>query len=110
MDKEKVIDKLEKEVKKTYSIKTTIYNNGKKVNEDITEHREPGVKISMEMADEILTLLKEQEPVKAVADGKDSYMCNNCGTVIGWDEWEPGGIEEVRYKFCPECGRQVQWA
>ena len=59
---------------------------------------------------EVLELLKEQEPVKAVADGEDSYMCNNCGTVIGWAEWEPGGIEEVRYKFCPECGRQVQWA
>lgn len=60
-DREKVIAKFEKEVKKTYSIKTTIYNNGKKVNEDITEHREPGIKISMEMADEILALLKEQE-------------------------------------------------
>lgn len=53
--------------------------------------------------------LKEQEPVKAVADGEDSYMCNNCGTVIGWAEWEPGGIEEVKYKFCPECGRLVKW-
>lgn len=59
--------------------------------------------------DEICELLKEQEPVEAVADGEDSYMCNNCGTVIGWDEWEPGGIEEVRYKFCPECGRAVKW-
>lgn len=54
-------------------------------------------------------LLKEQEPVKAVADGEDSYRCNNCGTVIGWAEWEPGGIEEVKYKFCPECGRAVKW-
>lgn len=56
-----------------------------------------------------LELLKEQEPVKAVADGEDSYMCNNCGTVIGWAEWEPGGIEEVKYKFCPHCGRAVKW-
>ena len=58
---------------------------------------------------DILYYLKEQEPVKAVADGEDSYMCNNCGTVIGWAEWEPGGIEEVKYKFCPECGRPVKW-
>ena len=56
-----------------------------------------------------LELLKAQEPVKAVADGEDSYMCNNCGTVIGWVEWESGGIEEVKYKFCPECGRAVKW-
>lgn len=54
-------------------------------------------------------LLKAQEPVKAISDGEDSYMCNNCGTVIGWAEWEPGGIEEVKYKFCPECGKAVKW-
>lgn len=54
-------------------------------------------------------LLKEQEPVKAVADGEDSYRCDNCGTVVGWAEWEPGGVEEVKYKFCPECGRPVKW-
>ena len=54
-------------------------------------------------------LLEEQEPVKAVADGGNSYICNNCGTVIGWDAWEPGGVEEVKDKFCPECGRPVKW-
>ena len=57
---------------------------------------------------DILYLLKEQEPVKAVADGED-YRCNNCGTVIGWPGWEPGGVEEVKDKFCPECGRPVKW-
>lgn len=62
-----------------------------------------------EALDMAMGLLKAQEPVKAVADGEDSYMCNNCGTVIGWAEWEPGGIEEVKYKFCPECGRAVKW-
>ena len=58
---------------------------------------------------DILHLLKEQEPVEAVADGEDSYMCSNCGTVIGWTELDPGGIEEVKYRFCPECGKMVQW-
>lgn len=62
-----------------------------------------------EIPDYAVELLKEQDPVKAVADGEDSYMCNNCGTVIGWAEWEPGGIEEVKYKFCPECGKAVKW-
>lgn len=62
-----------------------------------------------QMFADALTLLKAKEPVKAVADGEDSYMCNNCGTVIGWAEWGPGGIEEVKYKFCPECGRAVKW-
>lgn len=53
-------------------------------------------------------LLKEQEPVKAVADG-DSYICSNCGTLIGWVELYPGGVEEVKHKFCPECGQAVKW-
>ena len=52
-------------------------------------------------------LLKEQEAVKAVADG-DSYICSNCGTLIGWVELYPGGVEEVKHKFCPECGRPVK--
>ena len=67
------------------------------------------VTINWKLADDILALLKEQEPVKAVADGEDSYMCNNCGTVIGWTELDMSGIEEVKYKFCPECGRPVKW-
>lgn len=65
--------------------------------------------LPFETVEDTIALLKEQEPVKAIADGEDSYMCNNCGTVIGWAEWEPGGIEEVKYKFCPECGRAVEW-
>lgn len=62
MDVEKVISKLEKEVQRTYSIKTTIFQNGEKVSEEINTHREPGVRIPIEMADKILALLKEQEP------------------------------------------------
>ena len=60
------------------------------------------------LSKEALELLKEQEPAKPVADGED-YRCNNCGTVIGWPGWEPGGVEEVKDKFCPECGRPVKW-
>ena len=58
---------------------------------------------------EVIELLKEQEPVKAVADGEDSYVCDTCGTVIGWDAYEPGGFEELKYKLCPKCGRPVKW-
>ena len=65
--------------------------------------------LSSSMFHEMCELLKKQEPVKAIADGEDSYICNNCGTVIGWAELKPGGIEEMKYKFCPECGRLVNW-
>ena len=110
MDREKVIAKLEKEVKKTYSIKTTIYNNGKKVNEDITEHREPGIKISMEMADEILAMLKEQEAVKPVRDELTGRMwvCGKCGSYVGFEDNDPQDPNEYD-KYCRECGRPVLW-
>ncbi|MBP5442251.1 MAG: hypothetical protein J6Y60_03340 [Treponema sp.] len=61
LDMEKVISKLEKEVQRTYSTKTTVFQNGEKVSEEINTHREPSVRIPIEMADKILTLLKEQE-------------------------------------------------
>ena len=61
INRDKIISKLEKEVKRTYVIKTAIYKNGEKVDEEITEHREPFVTITMEMADKILALLKEDK-------------------------------------------------
>ena len=70
-DREKVISKLEKEVQRTYSIKTTVFRNGEKVSEEINTHREPCVRISIEMVDKILTMLKEQE-----------------ARIIGWEELE----------------------
>ena len=114
MDREKIIAKLEKEVKKTYSIKTTIYNNGKKVKEDITEHREPGVKISMEMANEILAMLKEQEAVEPVRDKavRDKtgrlWLCGNCGSYVGFEDNDPYDPNEFD-KYCRKCGRPVLW-
>ena len=56
-----------------------------------------------------LELLKEQEPVKAVAQGDDSYMCDNCGETVGWEEMKCYGFEKVKYKYCPYCGRKVMW-
>ena len=64
MDREKVISKLEKEVQRTYSTKTTVFQNGEKVSEEINTHREPCVRIPIEMADKILALLKEQKAVE----------------------------------------------
>lgn len=64
MDREKIISKLEKEVQRTYSIKTTVFQNGENVSEEINTHREPSVRIPIEMADKILAILKEQEAVE----------------------------------------------
>lgn len=60
-------------------------------------------------ANNALNLLKEQEPVKPVDQGDDSYVCDNCGETVGWEELDVYGIDPVRYKFCPGCGRKVKW-
>lgn len=76
MDREKVISKLEKEVQRTYSIKTTVFQNGEKVSEEINTHREPSVRIPIEMADKILSLLKEQENA---SKRNPVIVCPHCG-------------------------------
>lgn len=100
MNREKIIEKLEKEVKRTYAIKTAMYEYDKtgyeKISEEITEHREPFVTLTIEMADKILALLKEQEVVPT-RNIQDRAVCS-CGLVLC-----------ELYNFCPECGRKVKW-
>ena len=57
----------------------------------------------------VLELLKEQETVKPVYHGDNSYICDNCGETVGWEELDVFGIDPVKYKFCPGCGRRVKW-
>lgn len=56
-----------------------------------------------------LELLKAQEPVKPYAQGDGSFACDNCGETVGWEEMNCGGISMVKYKYCPECGKEVKW-
>lgn len=101
-DREKTIQGLQYTIEMCLFDPATGYSKGP---DDLNEL----TRITYDACFSAIALLKEQEPVKAVADGEDSYICNNCGTVIGWDALEPGGVEEVKYKFCPECGRPLKW-
>lgn len=56
-----------------------------------------------------MVLLKEQEPVKPIDQGDDSYVCDNCGETVGWEELDVSGIDPVKYEYCPGCGRRVKW-
>lgn len=59
-----------------------------------------------------LELLKEQEalkPIKPIYQGDDSYLCDNCGETVGWEEMACCGIDQVKFKYCPGCGRKVKW-
>ena len=61
---------------------------------------------------DVSELLKEQEAVKLIEpiyQGDDSYVCENCGETVGWEEMECYGIGKIRYKYCPGCGRKVKW-
>lgn len=59
--------------------------------------------------DGAIHLLKEQEPVKPIDKGDDSYACDKCGEIVGWEEFDVAGIDPVKFKFCPGCGRKVKW-
>ncbi len=63
-----------------------------------------------QMAKDALALLREQEPQEPFyCEADDSWGCGNCGETVGYSEFNPGGIDPVRYKHCPNCGRQVKW-
>lgn len=53
--------------------------------------------------------LKESEPLKPYAQGDGSFACDNCGETVGEEELNCGGISMIKYKFCPECGKKVNW-
>lgn len=62
------------------------------------------------LCDDALALLREQEPQEPhYCEADDSWICGNCGETVGYDEFNPGGIDPVRNKYCPECGRKVKW-
>ena len=37
----------------------------------------------------------------------EEYECNRCG-FISWSTFGPGGVEEGRYNYCPECGAKME--
>ncbi len=52
------------------------------------------------LRNDVMTLLKEQEPVKAVRRVEETEwnVCSNCGSHI-----------ISKWKWCPYCGRAVKW-
>ena len=46
---------------------------------------------------------------RPIANGDESYCCDVCGETVGWEELDVSGIDPVRYKYCPGCGRRVKW-
>lgn len=47
------------------------------------------------------------EPIRS--KDADVWYCENCDEIVGEETLTMGGIQEVRHKYCPECGRKVKW-
>ena len=36
------------------------------------------------------------------------YRCGACGRLVGYES-AVQGVEEYKFRFCPECGKRVKW-
>lgn len=65
--------------------------------------------IQPEYLDDIITVLKAQEPVKPVVD-IDTWKCGNCGHTLEHQELLGDNVLfHEQYNYCPECGKPVKW-
>ena len=62
-----------------------------------------------EALDMAISLLKEQEAVEPKFVDVNTWMCSECGALLGWEEFSQFGLELIKYKYCPECGKAVKW-
>lgn len=58
---------------------------------------------------DVLDLLKEQKPVDPKLVGVNTWICSECGALLGWENITQGGLELVKYKFCSHCRKAVKW-
>lgn len=56
--------------------------------------------------EDILKLLKEQEPV-APTHSYSTYRCGKCGHIVGIDDIK--GVPGYKNRHCADCGREVKW-
>lgn len=66
-----------------------------------------------EVLDEISdapTISVEQDGVEPIRSNESNeWFCGYCFEIVGETTLTAGGIQEVRHKYCPECGRKVKW-
>lgn len=65
------------------------------------------IKISLECIEDILELLKAQEPVDPTINEYGEVVCGNCGENVGIIGQTIKIV--VRMRYCPECGKAVNW-
>ena len=58
---------------------------------------------------DLLDLLKKQNRVDPKFVGVNTWICSECGALLGWENVTQGGLELVKYKFCSHCKKVVKW-
>lgn len=59
--------------------------------------------------DDVITLLKEQEPVEPVEVQDVHYPIRDPHRTIGWKCGNCGEDINSAMNYCPECGREQNW-
>lgn len=65
------------------------------------------VRLSKEDAEHILSMLKEQEPIKPTINEDGEAFCV-CGENVGIIP-DNKNLPSIRSKYCSECGRRMKW-
>lgn len=69
--------------------------------------------IPKDLALEVMKMLVAQVPIEPIQgndnDGDDIFCCGSCGAVVGDSLLDASGEYEIRFNYCPECGRAVKW-
>ena len=103
-DKKEIVKKLEDETKRIYTIRTTLFKDGESKQISETIYREPFVTLTVEEADRILAMLKEQEIVVRCKDCRYGLYCTDRETTyqcFKWNSGEFGMIHEQNW-FCAD--------
>ena len=67
------------------------------------------IKISADVRDLLVKLLREEEAVKPVVN-VDEWVCGCCGARLERQELiSPNAIFHDFFEYCPHCGKKVDW-
>ena len=95
IDREKVIKRLE-EIS-DYFFK--VYHRSK-YREEINKAKD-----RCDAVEDVLAILKEQEPVEPIIS-YGTFRCGNCENIVGYNDGNGCGYQN---NFCSNCGKAVKW-
>ena len=74
--------------------------------EEIQQYREIG---TVERYRVMAYKMKPEKPIKATNKYSNAYACPCCGYILIYKD-ETGWFCGRKYKFCPECAKNIDWS